>query len=645
MLEQVTVGALRFDCVTSGLRHIRFAGTEVLAGLHVVVRDRHWGTLIPQMRVQRKQDAAAPAATGGYTRRWRVRHSDADIRFSWEGLIEAWSAGPGHAELSFIMDGLADCDFLANRAGLCLLHPMSLVGLPAQTRASQTLADGAAGSGEWADGQFPRDIAPYQPFPVFTALRHPLADGAIAEITITGDTFEMEDQRNWTDASFKSYCPPLAAPHPRQFLAGQRVTQRVLLRLSGQPEDGRAMRKASATASVSVRLESRYASWLPAIGLGLAGSGVPVAEADRGLLQALRPGHLHAVIDLDRGDWRSEVSRALSESAALRCTADLEIVAAGPEEIADAAAFVGERAMDADAGRLGRVFVYERESSQTTRDMAAAWAACGGSPSGGSRADFAQLNRADLPAELLSAVAFALSPQVHATDDESIMETITAQPVVGRCARGLAPGHPLVVGPITLKPRFNPVAPSAPPPESADPRQATALTAAWTVGSVAALGYAGAAALTYFETAGPGGVLAGAAPLPAGFPEPGTSYPVFHVLRMLSPLAGRPLLAASAEDPATVAVLAVDAAPSPVVVIANLRPEHVTVAVTAQFSLGEVLLSLPPGPVTGLDAIHAGTAKPRPGDQRTATIELAPWQVVAMGGSSTELMPLLPAPA
>ena len=26
--------------------------------------------------------------------------------------------------------------------------------------------------------------------------------------------FEMEDQRLWTDASFKSYTPPLSAPHP-----------------------------------------------------------------------------------------------------------------------------------------------------------------------------------------------------------------------------------------------------------------------------------------------------------------------------------------------------------------------------------------------------------------------------------------------
>ena len=31
-----------------------------------------------------------------------------------------------------------------------------------------------------------------------------------AELAFEGDIFEMEDQRNWTDASFKTYCTPLA---------------------------------------------------------------------------------------------------------------------------------------------------------------------------------------------------------------------------------------------------------------------------------------------------------------------------------------------------------------------------------------------------------------------------------------------------
>jgi len=39
-------------------------------------------------------------------------------------------------------------------------------------------------------------------------------------ISFEGDVFETEDQRNWTDASFKTYCPPLRLPYPRPFEAG-----------------------------------------------------------------------------------------------------------------------------------------------------------------------------------------------------------------------------------------------------------------------------------------------------------------------------------------------------------------------------------------------------------------------------------------
>lgn len=52
--QQVSAGALEFAWVPSGLRHIRFGGTEVLAGAQLVVRDPSW----PQV-----PEAAGPART------------------------------------------------------------------------------------------------------------------------------------------------------------------------------------------------------------------------------------------------------------------------------------------------------------------------------------------------------------------------------------------------------------------------------------------------------------------------------------------------------------------------------------------------------------------------------------------------------
>jgi hypothetical protein len=39
-------------------------------------------------------------------------------------------------------------------------------------------------------------------------------DGAWVDLGFTGGTWEMEDQRNWLDASFKTYFRPLSLPYP-----------------------------------------------------------------------------------------------------------------------------------------------------------------------------------------------------------------------------------------------------------------------------------------------------------------------------------------------------------------------------------------------------------------------------------------------
>ena len=46
-------------------------------------------------------------------------------------------------------------------------------------------------------------------------------------VNLDGDMFEMEDQRNWADASYKTYCRPLSQPFPYTLKKGQKVRQAV----------------------------------------------------------------------------------------------------------------------------------------------------------------------------------------------------------------------------------------------------------------------------------------------------------------------------------------------------------------------------------------------------------------------------------
>ena len=46
------------------------------------------------------------------------------------------------------------------------------------------------------------------------AITHEFAPGAKVDCRMEGDVYEMEDQRNWMDASYKTYVRPLAEPWP-----------------------------------------------------------------------------------------------------------------------------------------------------------------------------------------------------------------------------------------------------------------------------------------------------------------------------------------------------------------------------------------------------------------------------------------------
>ena len=114
------------------------------------------------------------------------------------------------------MDGVARSTFLRNRIGFCVLHPIHECA-------------GAACRIEHVDGtvettRFPQYIAPQAlvdgiihpvyPFADLRAMAHEVQPGVWADLRFEGETFEMEDQRNWTDASYKTYGTPLRLPFP-----------------------------------------------------------------------------------------------------------------------------------------------------------------------------------------------------------------------------------------------------------------------------------------------------------------------------------------------------------------------------------------------------------------------------------------------
>jgi hypothetical protein len=158
----------------------------------------------------------------------------------------------------------------------------------------------------------------------------------------------------------------------------------------------------------------------------------------------------------------------------------------------------------------------------------------------GTNNSFADLNRGRAAAAQADFVTFAINPQVHAFDDRTLIENLEGQSHAAHSARWLAQGKPVVVSPVTLRPRFNaeavgpePVGAPGELPFVVDPRQMSLFGAGWTLGCLRALARAGVSAATLFETTGWRGVLesetnSSVAERFASYP--GGVFPLYHVL-------------------------------------------------------------------------------------------------------------------
>jgi hypothetical protein len=188
--------------------------------------------------------------------------------------------------------------------------------------------------------------------------------------------------------------------------------------------------------------------------------------------------------------------------------------------------------------------------------------------------NFTQLNRIRPTSEMLEVVAYGVTPQIHAFDNHSIMETLPIQAETVRSARQFVGASPLLITPITL--RLQSVAQPPLPgelPSSVDIRQPTLFAAAWTLGSIKYLAEAGVQSVTYYETVGWKGIMesAGGPSLPDKFPsQPGAIFPIYHVLRDVGEFAGGRVQRVNSSDTLAVAGLALRKGKRLRLLVANL---------------------------------------------------------------------------
>jgi hypothetical protein len=501
---------------------IAYDGVLLLRAIRPVVRDRDWNTVPARVQAVPSGDGAEAAV--------ELRFEAGDV-----GYAVTLTVRLSTDELLVDFNGRAETAFERNRIGLVVLHPATEAGR--EVTVSHT--DGSVTHGRWPDR-----ISPHQPFTDVAGFAW-TPDQLAAELTLSGDVFENEDQRNWTDASFKTYSTPLDRPFPVPVVVGETVRQQARLRVTDRALAPRSRLQSRDVVTVGTTVVGH----LPPLSLGASLYPPPAAPPFLG------PGYDCVVVELTDLEerWPPLLATAAEQGSALGGGLDVRFVTADPEAVARGVELLG----DLPVRRLG---AFDPASHLSTAPL---WAALrraahqadfGGELLGGTRAHFTELNRGQstLPADL-PALTFSLTPAMHATELPHLLDSLRTQRTVVQNAVRIAAGRPVHVGPVTLARRFNAVATSGRPDPATeariavDPLQHTAFAAAWTLASVGALSVPGVAGLTYYETVGDRGLLA-----PDQAARTGLS-PAGRVLSLLAAAAGRPIV--DAETPTDLAAI------------------------------------------------------------------------------------------
>jgi hypothetical protein len=505
--------------VNGDLRDFMIGDVEVLRRVYVVFQDRNW-TARPWTITEESIFVGKE--------RFEISYSARGTFDAEPFTFTATLSGDEEGTISFEFDGTAEAPFIRNRLGLCVLHPMSAAGAACLV---ETI------TGETTEARFPTEISPNQPFLDVRAITHEFTPGAWASVRLSGETFEMEDHRNWSDASFKTYCTPISLPFPVEVSAGEEVYQGLTLAV-----DIEDIQPTPAPERPIVQLPADAATHrVPRYGLQLPADEPSWSPRTVELLRELPLSHLRIDVSTRDPDTAGRIRAGAARAADIGCALVVALFVDDPTHVATVAGAVS----DVDVTEW---LVFDARSKVSGSELAAVARAAfgpGARIGGGTNLYFTELNREPPDTSGLDVVAFSLNPQVHASDNVTIVQNLAAQAVVARDARRIAREANIHVGPVTLRPRFNPNATepaldhsTTALPANVDARQSSRLGANWTLGSLKYLAEAGTVdEVTYYETTGWRGVIEreDGSPQPDDFVStPGQPYPVYAALLALA---------------------------------------------------------------------------------------------------------------
>ncbi|MBK8503328.1 MAG: hypothetical protein IPL46_14580 [Saprospiraceae bacterium] len=196
-MTELRAGNLRMQYDRGFLRYIKLGDYEVLRMIYFALRDHNWDTMGGYL-----EDEIIRTTEKSFEVSYRWISAEERFPFVWIVKIE----GKENSEVIFSIKGETLKDVRKNRAGFCILHSIK------ENAGSPCYITNPLGDRQ--PGLFPKYISPHQPFFDIVEMEWPLNKKGKATLYFKGDLFETEDQRNWSDDSYKTYCTPLRIPFP-----------------------------------------------------------------------------------------------------------------------------------------------------------------------------------------------------------------------------------------------------------------------------------------------------------------------------------------------------------------------------------------------------------------------------------------------
>lgn len=382
------------------LRYFSFCGNEFIRMIHVAVRDENWMTVPYEIT-----DFDLLQAGEKLVITFSVIYSSWSISFAAQVKVEA---EPNRMEFSF--SGVAENDFLKNRIGICLLLPVE--------NCNNELCTIITAKGDSMEGKFPADISAHQPFVDISSIEWQTKEGVFTTASFCNEIFEMEDQRNWADQSYKIYGTPLHFPFPVQMKRGDSVEQSVSLHF-------RFPEKKSVKKILSLKRSGIKAPF-PLIGLQYTGK-IREHQNDSGLLKQLSLHHLRIDLSFEK-NWQENLYTALKSSVEVSAYVELVITMQGEAVPVES---ICRMIIETEA-LIFTVVLLTAGSNVTAMENTASVISLfreqlKGVPIGtGTAFHFAEINRFYEIQPGVNFLALPINPQVHAADTLTIIENLAA---------------------------------------------------------------------------------------------------------------------------------------------------------------------------------------------------------------------------